>query len=237
MAGQLFAVGNSKIFIGSRTNPKGTVTEADFAGEAWIEIGEWTSAGSIGDTVNLVEQDVISSARTRKAKGTRNAGTMENTFIPDPTDPGQIRFKRAIDDCKPYKFKIEWAAGCLPSGVITADGDDFTSINHTMTAGQSVTFSNDGGALPAGITAGATYYVLATGLTEDTFQISATRGGPAIATTTAGTGVSSFEAGSAVGQTDMFFGLAMPGARQGGEANTAQLRTWSIAVDSNIVEV
>jgi len=37
--------------------------------------------------------------------------------------------------------------------------------------------------------------------------------------------------------TDMFYGLALPGARQGGEATAAHLRTWSIAVDSNIIEV
>lgn len=237
MAGQLFAVGNSKIFIGGRANPKGTVTAADFAGEAWVEIGEWTSAGAIGDTINVIEQDVISSGRVRKAKGTRNAGTMENTFIPDPTDPGQIRFKQAIDDCKPYKFKIEWGAGCLPSGTLTASGAVLTSPGHGLAAGQAVTFSNTGGALPTGLTVGTTYYVIPTGLAANTFQVSATLGGAAISTTGAGTGVHTFTATSGAGQTDLFLGLALPGAKQGGEANTAQLRTWSIAIDSNIVEV
>lgn len=40
-----------------------------------------------------------------------------------------------------------------------------------------------------------------------------------------------------VGMTDMFYGLALPGARAGGDASAAHLRSWSVAVDSNIVEV
>ena len=39
------------------------------------------------------------------------------------------------------------------------------------------------------------------------------------------------------GMTDMFYGLALPGSRQGGSATSAHLRNWSISVDSNIVEV
>lgn len=38
------------------------------------------------------------------------------------------------------------------------------------------------------------------------------------------------------GFTDMFYGLALPGARSGGDASAVHLRSWSIAVDSNIVE-
>lgn len=156
----LYAVANSKIFIGGEVTAKDTVTAADFTSQTWVEITGWTAAGAIGDTQEVIEQTVISSGRVRKAKGTRNAGTMENTFLPDGTDPGQIAFKAAIASCKPFAFKIEWGAGCL------GPEDD----------------------LPAG-------------------------------------------------QTDMFFGLALPGAKAGGEANTAQLRSWAIAVDSNILEV
>lgn len=39
------------------------------------------------------------------------------------------------------------------------------------------------------------------------------------------------------GMTDMFYGLALPGSRQGGDATAVHLRNWTIAVDSNIVEV
>lgn len=155
----LFSVAGSKIYIGTEVTAKDTVSASDFEEMAWTEIGGWTNAGAIGDTQEVIEQTVISSGRVRKIKGTRNAGTMENQFLPDGTDLGQIAFRAAIESCKPYAFKIEWGAGCL----------------------------EEGEALPAG-------------------------------------------------QTDMFYGLALPGARQGGEANTAQLRSWSIAVDSNVLE-
>lgn len=39
------------------------------------------------------------------------------------------------------------------------------------------------------------------------------------------------------GMTDMFYALALPGPRTGGDAAALQLRTWTMAVDSNIVEV
>lgn len=52
---------------------------------------------------------------------------------------------------------------------------------HGMAAGDTFCFATTG-ALPTGITAGTTYYVIATGLTADTFQFSATSGGAAVNT-------------------------------------------------------
>lgn len=52
---------------------------------------------------------------------------------------------------------------------------------HGLPAGWPVKFSTSG-ALPTGITAGTVYYVIATGLTANTFQISATPGGSAVNT-------------------------------------------------------
>lgn len=237
--GQLYAVANSKIYIGSQVNnAPDTVDAAFFTGEIWKEMGGWTTAGSIGDTQEIITQKVLSSGRVRKAKGTKDAGNMENTFIPDPADVGQIAFKAAINSCKPYKFKIEWGAGCLPTANFTATGSssDLTSNAHGLLAGQPVTFSNTGGALPAGLTAGTTYFVLPTGLTENVFRVAATVGGSAIATTSAGTGTHTVTA-QPIGQTDLFIGFALPGAKQGGDADTAQLRSWTIAIDSNIVEI
>lgn len=54
--------------------------------------------------------------------------------------------------------------------------------SHGLIAGDSVQFSTSG-ALPTGINAGVTYYVIATGLTSGAFQISATLAGSAINTT------------------------------------------------------
>lgn len=240
---QLVAVAGSKIYIGSRVAPKGTVELADFADQSaeWIEIGGWTQSGSLGDTQELISQNFINEGRTRQIKGTRVGGSMENTFAPIAGDLGQQRFIQAIDDCSPYAFKVEWGAGCTMEDVVTisvaAPGVVTWVGGHGLEAGSPVMFTPTGGTLPTGLEADTVYYVSATGLTATTFSVAATPGGPAITTTGAGTATSITATAQPAGQTDLFFGLAMPGAKQGGEANTAILRTWAIAVDSSIVEI
>lgn len=150
----LHPVAGSKIYIGRRVAAREEVVVSDFYGSDWTEIKGWTQAGSLGDTQETVTQASISQQRAQKAKGTLNAGRMDNTFKPIAADPGQIRFKRAIESCANYEFKIEWSADC------------------------------DSEITPA----------------------------------------------------DLFYGLALPGAKAGGEANASQLRSWAVEIDSNIVE-
>lgn len=239
----LQAVNGSKIYIGTRVAPKGTVVLADFAPQeaAWTEIKGWTQSGSLGDTQELISQAFISEGRTRQIKGTRIGASMENTFAPDAIDPGQIKFKKAIDSCSPYAFKVEWGAGCASEGEVTisvaAPGVVTWPDGHGLEAGSPVMFTPNGGNMPTGLTAGTVYYVVAAGLTPTTFSVAATPGGPAIATTLAATATSITATAQPAGSTDLFYGLAMPGAKQGGAANTALLRTWAIAVDSNILEI
>ena len=239
----LQAVAGSKIYIGTRVAPKDEVTLADFTAQEaeWTEISGWTQSGSLGDTQELISQNVIDAKRTRQIKGTRVGGSMENTFAPLPNDAGQLKFKQAVESCSPYTFKVEWGAGCASEdevtisvatpGVVTWPG------GHGLEAGSPVLFTPEGGTLPTGLEADTVYYVVEAGLTPTTFSVSATPGGAAIATTDAGDAASITATAQPAGTTDLFYGLAMPGAKQGGEANTAQLRTWAIAVDSNIVEV
>lgn len=235
---QVYPVAGSKLYIGSRVTGKGTVTAADFAGQVWTEIGGWASAGSIGDTQEVGEQSLINENRVRKFKTVKNAGTMESQFIPIYLDPGQTLFRQAIDDCQPYAFKIEWGGDCAPESTVTISVGTPGVVSwtgHGLQAGQPVVFSTTG-ALPTGLTAGTVYYVSAAGMTADAFSVSATAGGAAIDTTLAGTGTHTVTAPPA-GMTDMFYGMALPGARSGGDATAAHLRTWSIAIDSNVLEV
>lgn len=58
---------------------------------------------------------------------------------------------------------------------------------HGLAAGDPVIFTTTG-ALPAGLVADYPYHVIATGLTANTFQFSATLGGSAVATSSAGSG-------------------------------------------------
>ena len=70
-----------------------------------------------------------------------------------------------------------------------------THTSHGYTASQPVVF-NSTGSLPTGITAGTIYYVIAAGLTTNTYQISATVGGSAINTSGAGSGTFTESAGN-----------------------------------------
>jgi hypothetical protein len=62
-----------------------------------------------------------------------------------------------------------------------------TKTAHTFVAGDRLRLSTTG-ALPTGLLTSTTYYVLAAGLTADTFEVSLTAGGAAINTTSAGSG-------------------------------------------------
>lgn len=65
-----------------------------------------------------------------------------------------------------------------------------TRVGHGYTAGMPIVFSTTG-TLPTGVTAGKTYYVIATGLTADAFQFSATLAGGAVNTSGTQSGVHS----------------------------------------------
>lgn len=239
----LQAVAGSKIFIGTRVAPKGEVVLADFTPQEahWLEIGGWTQSGSLGDTQELISQTFIDQARTRQIKGPKTGGSMENTFAPIADDLGQLRFKEAIDSCSPYAFKVEWGAGCASEGVVTisvaAPGVITWPGGHGLSAGSPVIFEPTGGNLPTGLSPNVVYYVVSAGLTATEFSVAATPGGSAIATTVAATATSITATAQPAGSTDLFYGLAMPGAKQGGAANAPLLRSWAVAVDSNIVEV
>lgn len=59
---------------------------------------------------------------------------------------------------------------------------------HGLSVNQEVVFTNSGGALNTGLTAGTIYYVIAAGLTTGAFEVSATVGGSAVNTSSAGSG-------------------------------------------------
>lgn len=60
--------------------------------------------------------------------------------------------------------------------------------SHGLSVNQPVIFTNSGGALNTGLTAGTTYYVIAAGFGSNAFEVSASVGGAAINTSSAGSG-------------------------------------------------
>lgn len=233
------SVSGSKIYIGRKVAFKYPVVLADFSGATWTEITGLTSLGSLGNTQNFVTQSFINLGFDVQFKGTKAGSAMENSFVYDPNDTGQIALRAAIADCSNYEFKLEAGAGCAPSGVVTitiaSPGVVTTSGGHGLSIGSPVAITTTG-ALPTGLTAATTYYVIAAGFTATTYQLAATPGGTAIVTTGTQSGVHT-ATGQPVGQTALFRALAGEGVTPNGDANTTQLQQYPLAVNSNIVRI
>ena len=229
MAG-LAKIADSKIYIGARVAYKSVVTLPDFAGQTWTEIGGWATSGDLGTDQETISQTLINQNITLYSKGVIGFPIMENVFVPMLTDAGQIKFRAAQKSCNPYAFKIEWGADCGEESVVTmtiAAPGVISWAAHGLTAGQPIVLSTTG-ALPTGLVAGTTYYVAATPApAAGTFSLAATPGGTAITTTGSQSGIHTAYAPE-VGETDMFFGLAMYGNKTGGDASATRMVNFPI---------
>ena len=105
-----------------------------------------------------------------------------------------------LDETNPFLR----TAGSQTCTISTASPAVITKTEHRLQSGSILTFSSTG-TLPAGISATAEYYVLADGLTNNTFKITATFGSTtAVNTTAGGTGTISYQ---------RTYELLMPGNR------------------------
>ena len=236
---KLYSVAGSKIYIGPRVAGELTVVEADFSGFTWTEVTGWTNAAPIGDQQNFGSVATLSDSREIPYKTTIASGTLENQFIPDLTDAGQTLMRTAATEDGCYAFKIEWSAdsGLVDTATVTiaTPGVVTVAAGHGLEAGAPVVFTTDG-ALPTGLTAGTTYYVIASGLTVTTFQVAATAGGTAIDTSGSQSGTHTITA-LPVGETDLFHGIVGDGQKSAGDATASRMKTWMIARYSNVVSV
>lgn len=241
----LQAIAGSKFYIGTRVALPAdlTVVLADFVPQEpeWLEVAGWTNAGSLGDTRAEITQSFIGAGRDVSIKGTASSAAMENVFSPIANDPGQKRLRAAVDDCANFAFKIEWGAGCALEGPVAisvaSPGVVTWAGGHGLEPNSPVIFTGTGGTIPTGLTAGTVYYVRAAGLTPTTFSVSATPGGNAIATTAAGTATSITATAQPAGDTELFYGIAMSRSRNGGEANTAMMGSYTVKPNTNVVTV
>lgn len=237
---QLYPVAGSRIYIGPAVTSvpdDEDMTEADFASVAWTEIDGWQTMGAIGDSKTLITESAINRGRDIKAGGTKNAGSMQNQFLILPDDDGQIALIAAENTRHNYPFRIihDDAPPALSSTVTmtVASPGVISWAGHTLTDGDRVKFSTTG-ALPTGLTAGTTYYVV--NAASGTFSVSATPGGSAIATT--GTQSGTHTAATVPnGSTKLFYGIVMGSPEQGGGANTARLVSTTIEINSAILRL
>lgn len=102
-----FATAGSRLYIGGPKAFTGTpFIASDFNAEDWLEITGTTNLGTAGDTSQLITSDQVALARTRKLKGTRNAGSMTVVADLDYGDPGQLAVVAAEAAKETYAFKL-----------------------------------------------------------------------------------------------------------------------------------
>lgn len=93
------------------------------------------------------------------------------------------------------KYPLYFVGKTVTINVATPAVITLQAGTHTLVTGSPIVFANSGGALPTGLTAGTTYYVINTTSTS-TFQVASSEAnalaGTAIATTGAGSGTHTF---------------------------------------------
>lgn len=235
----LYPVSGCKYYIGAAIElPDTDIDESTFDAVSWTEVKSWMEAGALGDAAALITTPLIDRSRDIKQKGTRNAPSRQDNFAVVASDPGQLAMIAAEATNHNYPFKVLLNdAPAETSATVTisnASPGVVTWTGHGLAVNTPVVFTTTG-ALPTGLTAGTTYYVK-TVLDADTFTVSATAGGTAIDTSSAGSGVHTATT-EPVPSVRYFIGL-VTGATEGfgGPNNVRQLQC-TIEVNTNTVRV
>lgn len=235
----LFATAGSKLHIGTAAMAANDAdfTASDFNPVSWTEIGGTTNLGSAGDTANLITSDQIARQRTRKLKGTRNAGSMEVMCDLNYADAGQLALIAAEKTQHTYPFRLVFNDAPAPrSSTVTisiAEPGVVTWTAHGLTAGDQVRFSTTD-TLPTGLVAGTTYFVVSPD--ANTFSVSATKGGTPIETTATQDGTHTATTVPTASER-YFVALVMSAGEQYDEANSVMKLNATLEIDSNIVRV
>jgi hypothetical protein len=140
-----------------------------------------------------------SYARQQTAFPASSAGTLANTsnidFVSMPAVGGNGIVAWSVWDAvsagtnlwNGWFSTVSGLAECRSGDLAT---DDIQSVAHGLATDDRVEFETiEGLTIPAGITAGTLYFVLASGLTTDAFRISTTSGGGTLNITAAGSAV------------------------------------------------
>ncbi|MGY2048911.1 hypothetical protein [Methylobacterium sp. JK268] len=105
-----YPVAGCKFYMTSApmAEPDETLDATAFASVSWTEVKNWKEMGTFGDAAQVITDQIIGDGRDHKALGTKNAGSMQNVFSNDPTDPGQQALAAAAGTNVNYGFKIEF---------------------------------------------------------------------------------------------------------------------------------
>jgi hypothetical protein len=119
MAGDIETTSGTKFYISNTAAASTVDTLAEYEALTWIEISEVEDLGNVGDVSTEVTGAAIGDSRIRKAKGARNAGTMNVIcFDTVPLDVGQVAVIAAEASYSNYAFKIEFPPPVVGSAAI-----------------------------------------------------------------------------------------------------------------------
>jgi hypothetical protein len=108
MAGDIQTTSGTKFYISSTAAASTVDSLIEYEALTWTEVAEVEDLGNIGDVSSEVTGAAIGDSRVRKAKGARNAGTMNVIcFDTVPLDAGQEAVIAAEASNSNYAFKIE----------------------------------------------------------------------------------------------------------------------------------
>lgn len=114
--GDIVDVAGARIFIGQTHATKtADFVAGDLSGDTFTEIDGWDTMGEYGDTAAKVTAQLINRNRDIKLKGTRDAGTMSNTFAFVHGDGGQAALRAAEKAKSNYAFKVVYDDAITPS--------------------------------------------------------------------------------------------------------------------------
>lgn len=138
----------------------------------------------------------VSHTRVQVAFGAAGSDTLSNTSNVDVSSmpavgaPGVVAFSLHNHLTNDDAWYVDWFS--TVSGLAQVDDEDLTnndieSPTHGLVADDRVTFLPvEGLSLPTGLSQGTLYWVIATGLADDTFRVSTSQGGGAVDITAEG---------------------------------------------------
>ena len=234
----LVSTAGCKFYIGGVLSSTLTdFTESSFSGQTWVEVDGWMTKGDLGDSAEEINTPLINRGRNVKQKGTFDAGTMENVFAWTPDDAGQLALIAASKTRNEYAFKVEYSDTPVVRSstfTVTIAAPGVVTWNaHGLTDGSKVILSTTG-ALPTGLAAATTYYVVSAA--TNTFSLAATRGGAPITTSGSQSGTHTVTT-QPEPSIDYATGLIMGAPIGGGGANDILSLAATMSVSSNIVAV
>lgn len=128
----------SRVYIGTTGQAN---NQADYEADSYIEVGEVEDLGEFGDTAEEVTFTALADRRTRKFKGSFNAGTLTIIAGSDPSDAGQDALREAFASDFDYNFKVtlndEITVGGTPttlffSGKVMSKGRNVGQVNNIV---------------------------------------------------------------------------------------------------------